>query len=177
MTTPGRSGQAAAAGGRACAARVPAVPVAGGMPTPNPPFRPWSASLPGSRVVGRGQRKGWNPSTCPTISRMTVILLTSQSAPTATDADALVIGVFQGADGPVPAPDSDKIDLMAALTALGATGKPEEITKIHTAGRLATPVIVAVGLGSEPEDPSQGQAERQGYLERLRRAAGAATRE
>jgi leucyl aminopeptidase len=108
---------------------------------------------------------------------MTVILLTSQSAPTATDADALVIGVFQGTDGPVPAPDSDKIDLMAALTALGATGKPEEITKIHTAGRLATPVIVAVGLGSQPEGASQDEAERQGYLERLRRAAGAATRD
>ena len=47
--------------------------------------------------------EGWNTSTCPTISKMTVTLLTSQSAPTATDADALVIGVFQGADGPVPA--------------------------------------------------------------------------
>src|ERR1700683_316840 len=173
MTTPGRSGQAAAAGGRACAARVPAVPVAGGMPTPNPPFRPWSASLPGSRVVGRGQRKGWNPSTCPTISRMTVTLLTSQSTPTATDADALVIGVFQGADGPVPAPDIDDIDLMAALTALGAAGKPEELTKIPTGGRLAVPVIVAVGLGAAPgtDPPAQDPAERHAYLERLRRGA------
>jgi hypothetical protein len=36
---------------------------------------------------------------------MTVTLLTSQSTPTATDADTLVIGVFQGADGPVPTPD------------------------------------------------------------------------
>ena len=76
---------------------------------------------------------------------MTVTLLTSQSAPTATDADALVIGVFQGPDGPVPASDIDDIDLMAALTALGAAGKPEEVTKIPTAA-LATPVIVVVGL-------------------------------
>ena len=81
---------------------------------------------------------------------MTVTLLTSQSTPTATDADALVIGVFQGADGPVPALDIDDIDLMAALTALGAAGKPEEVTKIPTAGRLATPVVVAVGLGADP---------------------------
>ncbi len=110
---------------------------------------------------------------------MTVTLLTSQSAPRATDADALVIGVFQGPDGPVPALDIDDIDLLAALTALGAAGKPEEVTKIPTAGHLATPVIVAVGLGTDPgTDPqTQDRAARQAYLERLRRAAGAAVRE
>src|ERR1017187_2702596 len=122
-------------------------------------------------------RKGWNASTCPTISRMTVTLLTSQSAPTTTDADALVIGVFQGADGPVPVTGTGEFDLMAALTALGATGKLEELTKVHTAGHLAAPVIIAVGLGSGPEDPGQDQGERQAYLERLRRAAGAAARD
>src|SRR5271156_2221449 len=130
-------------------------------------------------VVGHGYQEDRNPSTCPTISRMTVTLLTSQSTPTATDADALVIGVFQGTDGPVPAPNIDDIDLMAALTALGATGKPEELTKIPVGGRLATPVIVAVGLGAAPgtDPPTQDPAERHSYLERLRRAAGAATRE
>jgi leucyl aminopeptidase len=102
---------------------------------------------------------------------MTVTLLTSQSTPTATDADALVIGVFQGADGPVPAPDIDDIDLAAALTALGAAGKPEEITKIP-----ATPLVVAVGLGAAPDNAGD-QAARQAYLERLRRGAGAAARE
>src|SRR6516165_5851626 len=127
-------------------------------------------------VVGHGHREGWNHSTCPTISKMTVTLLTSQSAPTATDADALVIGVFQGTDGPVPAPDVDDIDLMAALTALGAAGKPEEVTKIPVTGQLATPVVVAVGLGPEP-GTAQDQAERRAYLERLRRAAGTAIRE
>ena len=108
---------------------------------------------------------------------MTVTLLTSQSAPTATDADALVIGVFQGPDGPVLTLSTDEIDLMAALTALGATGKAEEITKIPTTGRLATPVVVAVGLGPEPAAADSGPAERQAYLERLRRAAGAAARD
>lgn len=107
---------------------------------------------------------------------MTVTLLTSQSTPTATDADALVIGVFQGAEGPVPALDIDDIDLMAALTALGAAGKPDEVTKIPTTGRLATPVVVAVGLGPAP-GTTQDQAERRSYLERLRRAAGSAVRE
>src|SRR5205807_3403808 len=99
---------------------------------------------------------------------MTVTLLTSQSAPTTTDADALVIGVFQGQDGPMLTLSTDEIDLMAALTALGATGKAEELTKIPV-GRpsggsggdqgfvppgqqqqLATSVVVAVGLGPEP---------------------------
>jgi leucyl aminopeptidase len=108
---------------------------------------------------------------------MTVTLLTSQSAPTATDADALVIGVFQGADGPVPDPHIGEFDLMGALTALGATGKPEEITKIPTAGQLATPVIAAVGLGPDPRTGAEDGAGRQAYLERLRRAAGAAARE
>ena len=107
---------------------------------------------------------------------MTVTLLTSQSTPTATDADALVIGVFQGADGPVPALDIDDIDLMAALTALGAAGKPEEITKIPTAGRLAAPLVVAVGLAAAP-GTGQDQAERLAYLGRLRRAAGASARD
>ena len=110
---------------------------------------------------------------------MTVTLLTSQSTPTATDADALVVGLFQGTDGPVPVPNIDDIDLMTALTALGAAGKPEEVTKIPTSGHLLAPVIVAVGLGPDPgADPqAQGQAGRQAYLERLRRAAGAAVRE
>jgi leucyl aminopeptidase len=107
---------------------------------------------------------------------MTVTLLTSQSTPTATDADALVIGVFQGADGPVPDVDIDDIDLMAALTALGAAGKAEEITKIPTTGRLAPALVVAAGLGAAP-GAAQDPAERRAYLGRLQRAAGAAARE
>jgi leucyl aminopeptidase len=122
-------------------------------------------------------RKDWNTGRCPTISRMTVTLLTSQSAPATADADALVTGVFQGPDGPVLAFSTDEIDLMAALTALGATGKAEEVTKLPTGGRLAAPVVVAVGLGPEPAPTEAAPAERQAYLERLRRAAGAAARD
>ncbi len=108
---------------------------------------------------------------------MTVTLLTSQSAPGTTDADALVTGVFQGPDGPVLTLSTDDLDLMAALTALGATGKAEEITKVPTGGRLAAPVVVAVGLGPEPGTADAAPAERQAYLERLRRASGAAARD
>ena len=152
------------------------------MPTPSPAFPSLLSQacilvrICLLMVVAVGYQEDRNPSTCPTISRMTVTLLTSQSTPTATDADALVIGVFQGADGPVPAPDIEDIDLMAGLTALGATGKPEELTKLPTGGRLTTPVVVAVGLGAAP-GTAQDPAERLSYLERLRRAAGAATRE
>ncbi|HEY1002030.1 MAG TPA: leucyl aminopeptidase, partial [Streptosporangiaceae bacterium] len=73
---------------------------------------------------------------------MTVTLLTSQSAPTTTEADALVTGVVQVQDGPVLTLSTDEIDLMAALTALGATGKAEELIKIPTGGQLPAPVIV-----------------------------------
>jgi leucyl aminopeptidase len=120
---------------------------------------------------------------------MTVILHTSQSAPTAADADALVTGVFQGPDGPVLPQGTDEPGLMSALTALGATGKLEEITKIPAAalgdgsGGSAggvPPVIAAVGLGppaTGTRDADADPGERLAYLERLRRGAGAATRE
>ena len=115
-------------------------------------------------------------STCPTISRMTVTLHTSQSAPATASADALVIGVIQTPDGPSAAPGAAEIaqslaigntDLTALLVALGATGKPEEICKIPTAGRVAAPLVVAVGLGTESGLDA----------ERLRRAAGTAVRD
>ena len=59
--------------------------------------------------------------------------------------------------------------LPGALTALGATGKAEEIAKTLSAGALAAPLIAAVGLG---------QASASGALdaEALRRSAGAAVR-
>jgi len=88
----------------------------------------------------------------------------------------MVIGVLQTPDGPRPAPGTDEIvsalsmanaDLAAQLTALGATGKAEEVSKIAAAGRLAAPLVVAVGLG-----PAEALS-----TETLRRAAGAAVRE
>jgi leucyl aminopeptidase len=107
---------------------------------------------------------------------MTVTLHTSQSASATTGADALVIGVIQSPDGPRAAPGAAEIaaalaagntDLAGLLGALGATGKLEEISKIPTAGRVAAPLVVAVGLGAESGLDA----------ERLRRAAGAAVRD
>ncbi len=105
---------------------------------------------------------------------MTTTLSISDSRPSLAEADAVVIGVLPGADGPVPAPGSADVDealggsLAATLAALGATGQPEEVTKIATGGRLTAPLIAAVGLGGEPGRPAEAEA--------LRRAAGAAVR-
>jgi leucyl aminopeptidase len=111
---------------------------------------------------------------------MTVTLHTSRSDPAEANAGALVIGVIQTPDGPRAAPGAHDIataldladaDFGTQLTALGATGKAEEISKIATAGRLPAPVVVAVGLGSASSD-QQGPSQ-----ETLRRAAGTAVRE
>ncbi|HYZ56658.1 MAG TPA: leucyl aminopeptidase [Streptosporangiaceae bacterium] len=111
----------------------------------------------------------------------------SEASARATEADALIVGVIQGADGPRPAPgarDADEAlggNLADLLTALDATGRPEEITKIPAAGRLPVPLIVAVGLGRGSGDASSGNAAPGGAEirfdpETLRRAAGAAVR-
>jgi leucyl aminopeptidase len=103
-------------------------------------------------------------------------LTISQENARSAAADALIIGVTQGADGPVPASGAEDIDaalgntLAATLAALGATGRQDELTKIPSAGRTAAPLIVAAGLG--PED----QGGERARLESLRRAAGSAVR-
>jgi len=108
---------------------------------------------------------------------VTTTLSISDSPPRSVDADAVVVGVIQGPDGPIPAPGSEEIDarlggsLASTLAALGATGQPEEITKIASGGRLAAPLIVAVGIGTGAGDagtPFDGET--------LSRAAGAAVR-
>ena len=102
-------------------------------------------------------------------------LLTSQASAIDTEADAIIIGVVQGSGGALPAPGAEDVDaalddsLAATLSVLGATGKAEEVTKIATAGRLAAPLIVAVGLGAANGKPPFD-------AEALRRAAGAGVR-
>jgi len=84
--------------------------------------------------------------------------------------------VTEDTAGPVPAHGSEDVNaaldgtLAATLTALGATGKQDELTKIASAGALAAPLIVAVGLGPGDQDGERAR------LESLRRAAGAAVR-
>ncbi|HYS30776.1 MAG TPA: leucyl aminopeptidase [Streptosporangiaceae bacterium] len=108
---------------------------------------------------------------------MTATLRTTTSAPRDVSADALVIGISQGHDGPVLTAGAADVDaalgggLIDTLCALGATGKAEEVTRTVSAGRLATPLIAAVGIGTAAEsDPGGADAEI------LRRCAGAAVR-
>ena len=106
---------------------------------------------------------------------MTTVLRTTQASPREAQADAIIIGVIQGPDGPLLAPGSQDIDaalggtLAATLTALGATGAQDEVTTLVSGGAVAAPLIVAAGLGAtngpEPLDP-----------ESLRRGAGSAVR-
>jgi len=102
---------------------------------------------------------------------VTALALTDKDLSTLT-ADALVIGLFSGTDGPSLAPGAETADaalsgrLLEALVALGATGAEDEVVKLATLGATRTPVIAATGLG-KAEDLSTAV---------LRRAAGAATR-
>jgi leucyl aminopeptidase len=103
-------------------------------------------------------------------------LTTSTDSARSAAADAILIGITQGPDGLVLAPGAQDVDaalggtLAATLTALGATGKQDEITKLPSGGQLTAPLIVAVGLGSLDGDDPLAAAEA------LRRGAGAAVR-
>jgi leucyl aminopeptidase len=113
-----------------------------------------------------------------------MMIHTSETSARTTEADALIVGVIQGDDGPRPGPGARDVDealggtLADLLTALDATGRPEEITKIPAAGRLPVPMIVAVGLGPGT-GTGTGGPDGDGarfHPETLRRAAGAAVR-
>jgi len=107
---------------------------------------------------------------------VTVSIASSESAPETAEADVLVIGVTRTPDGPAAAPGLDGVDealggtLAGALSALGATGELEEISKIPGGGGLPAALVLAVGLGDAPADGTPFDAEG------LRRAAGAALR-
>jgi leucyl aminopeptidase len=102
---------------------------------------------------------------------VTATIRTTNSPARDVSADAIVIAVSQGPDGPVLADGAQDLDaalggtLTENLAALGATGKAEELTRTLSGGKAAAPVIAAVGVGEAPAD-----------AEALRRAAGVALR-
>ncbi|MEU6540306.1 leucyl aminopeptidase [Streptomyces sp. NPDC047000] len=106
---------------------------------------------------------------------MTALTLSTAAAP-GLRADAIVIGVAKGGKGPVVAPGAETVDqaydgrLAAVLETLGASGAEGEVTKLPAPAGFKAPVVVAVGLGAEPEDDGAHGAET------LRRAAGVAAR-
>src|SRR4051812_43195117 len=89
-------------------------------------------------------------------------------------ADAVVVGVGKGPDGPLPTPGSEAVDrllggrLMTALADLGARGGEDEVTRLPTFGQAPFPVVCVVGLGA----PANGGHD----ADAVRRAAGAASR-
>ncbi|WHT21208.1 leucyl aminopeptidase [Crossiella sp. CA-258035] len=98
------------------------------------------------------------------------------SDPKSVATDAVVIGTVQGSDGVLLAPGAEQVDaafdgeLSTLLSALGATGKADELVKLPARGALTAPLVVAVGLGAiaaGQDGPSS---------EQVRRAAGVAAR-
>ncbi|MEU0341375.1 leucyl aminopeptidase [Streptomyces bobili] len=106
---------------------------------------------------------------------MTALTLSTAAAP-GLRADAIVIGVAKGANGPVVVPGAEAVDkayggrLAGVLETLGAAGAEGEVTKLPAPAGFKTPLVLAVGLGSEPEKDASYDAEA------LRRAAGVAAR-
>ncbi|WP_055603460.1 leucyl aminopeptidase [Streptomyces aureus] len=106
---------------------------------------------------------------------MTALTLSTAGAATLR-ADALVIGVAKSGKTLVVAPGAEAVDkafdgrLAAVLETLGASGAEGEATKLPAPAGLKAPVVLAVGLGSAPEDGASYGAET------LRRAAGVAAR-
>ncbi|MEU5097187.1 leucyl aminopeptidase [Streptomyces sp. NPDC020996] len=106
---------------------------------------------------------------------MTALTLSTAAAP-GLRADAIVIGVAKGAEGPVVAPGAEAVDkaydgrLAGVLDTLGATGAEGEVTKLPAPSGFKAPLVVAVGLGAEPEKDAGYDAEA------LRKAAGVAAR-
>lgn len=106
---------------------------------------------------------------------MTALTLSTAAAP-GLRADAIVVGVAKGAKGPVVAPGAEAVDkaydgkLAGVLETLGASGAEGELTKLPSPAGFKAPLVVAVGLGAEPDKDAGYDAEA------LRKAAGVAAR-
>jgi leucyl aminopeptidase len=107
---------------------------------------------------------------------MTTLSSTKTSLPE-VKADAIVIGIAKGDNGPELLAGNGDVDkafkkrLPGVLAALGATGRVDEVTRLATLGATTAPTLVAVGLGRGPARGATVEPER------LRRAIGAAVRE
>ncbi|MEU0252531.1 leucyl aminopeptidase [Streptomyces sp. NPDC006184] len=112
---------------------------------------------------------------------MTALTLSTAAAP-GLRADAIVIGVAKGAQGPVLAPGAEAVNeaydgkLAGLLETLGASGAEGELTKLPSPAGFRAPLVVAVGLGAEPGTGDAEDAEDGYDAEALRRGAGVAAR-
>ena len=95
--------------------------------------------------------------------------------------DTLVVGVTSGDDGPELAtghglPTSVTKHLTASLTDLGATGRPEELTRLARVPEVAAKAVLLVGLGAPGASDGDGGEPTDVRAELLRRAVGGAVR-
>ncbi|CUR55700.1 putative leucine aminopeptidase [metagenome] len=92
------------------------------------------------------------------------------ASPAKTRADAVVVGIVKSAKGPAVVSGAEEVSaawgrkFRPLLASLGVTGKVGEVVKVPTSGVVKTPMLLLVGLGSDPDSAA------------LRRAAGAASR-
>ena len=97
-------------------------------------------------------------------------------SPATAEADAVVVGLLSGTDGPVLAPGAEEVDaafdggLAALLATAGATGKLEEVVRLPARGSVAAPLVVGAGLGKAPAADGSVAADS------VRRATGAVAR-
>ncbi|WP_151081941.1 leucyl aminopeptidase [Nocardioides cynanchi] len=97
------------------------------------------------------------------------------ASPAKTRADAVVVGVVKTPKGVVVADGGEDVaaafgrSLRPLLSTLGFSGKPGDVARIPTGGKLASPLLVLVGMGPATDD-------RAATLLAVRRAAGVAAR-
>jgi leucyl aminopeptidase len=104
--------------------------------------------------------------------------LVTGSAATA-EADALIVGLRTGDDGPVLAGGAEDVaaafseagGLLELLTLAGASGKADEVVKLPSRGAVSAALVVGVGLGAAKEGQDAAAT-----AEQVRRASGAAAR-
>jgi leucyl aminopeptidase len=97
------------------------------------------------------------------------------ASPAKTRADAVVVGALQTSKGVTLADGGEDVAeafgraLRPLLSTLGFSGKSGEVARVPTGGRLASPLLVLVGMGAPVDD-------RAAALLSVRRAAGVAAR-
>jgi leucyl aminopeptidase len=97
------------------------------------------------------------------------------ASPAKTRADAVVVGAVQTSKGVTLADGGDDVaaaygrSLRPLLSTLGFTGKAGEVARLPTGGKLASPLLVLVGMGTADDD-------RATTVLAVRRAAGVAAR-
>jgi leucyl aminopeptidase len=97
------------------------------------------------------------------------------ASPAKTRADAVVVGAHTTGQGVVLADGAEDVAdgfgraLRPLLSTLGFTGKAGEVARVPTTGRIASPLLVLVGMGPKADD-------RAAEILAVRRAAGVASR-